>query len=110
MLEEHLSKLRYNVKSMHQLGIVHRDIKPANIMYCGSKRALVLVDFGLATEVSAVAENLHFTSYCGTSKYMSKAMKDLESEREGFINLFENDMHALELSIEEIKANNQGKT
>jgi serine/threonine-protein kinase len=40
------------VQQMHDYGIIHNDLKPSNIMIC-SDRTLRVMDFGLASDVSA---------------------------------------------------------
>jgi WD40 repeat protein/predicted Ser/Thr protein kinase len=54
----------------HRHGIVHRDLKPGNVMLDGAGRALVL-DFGLAREVSSVASAFTTGLLAGTPSYMA---------------------------------------
>ena len=57
----------------HTRGIVHRDLKPANILLTGS--GVKLLDFGLASDVSAGSETLaaltEAGTILGTAAYMS---------------------------------------
>jgi serine/threonine protein kinase len=66
-----LSVICEAVQHMHECGIVHNDLKPSNIMIC-SDRTLRVMDFGLATSVSA--RRGLFSSLApifGTPQYMS---------------------------------------
>jgi len=47
-----LLALASGIRQLHSLGLIHRDIKPANILWRGENP--VLVDLGLAKDVSAV--------------------------------------------------------
>ena len=38
------------LEHVHSQGWIHRDIRPENIIFCESKRSLVLIDFGLAVK------------------------------------------------------------
>ena len=59
------------VQHMHDCGIIHNDLKPSNIMIC-SDRALRVMDFGLATHVSARRGLFGaFVPIFGTPQYMS---------------------------------------
>jgi eukaryotic-like serine/threonine-protein kinase len=40
------------VAALHDAGIVHRDIKPENVMYLEAEERLVLLDFGIARELT----------------------------------------------------------
>ncbi|HZF56778.1 MAG TPA: AAA family ATPase [Polyangiaceae bacterium] len=48
-------KLAGTLAGVHRLGIVHRDIKPSNILYDQDTGGVHLIDFGLATRISAEA-------------------------------------------------------
>jgi len=66
------------LSTMHEAGIIHRDLKSRNIMLAdrgGSKRA-VLMDFGLAHEVSVSPSTAETTltapgTFIGTPEYMA---------------------------------------
>ncbi len=61
------------LEAAHTRGIVHRDLKPANILLTGS--GVKLLDFGLASDVSAGSETLaaltEAGTILGTAAYMS---------------------------------------
>ncbi len=42
------STLLDGIEAAHLLGVVHRDIKPENVLYDGSRKSLVVADFGIA--------------------------------------------------------------
>ena len=52
---------------VHQRGVIHRDIKPENIMRRKSDRKLVLIDFGVAKQLSERVATPR--TYCGTLGY-----------------------------------------
>ena len=55
----------------HEAGVVHRDIKPGNIMIT-AEQAPVILDFGLARNVTEDAQSLTRTGqFVGTPAYMS---------------------------------------
>jgi serine/threonine protein kinase len=59
------------VQHMHDCGIIHNDLKPSNIMIC-SDRTLRVMDFGLATRVSARRGLFSaLVPIFGTPQYMS---------------------------------------
>jgi serine/threonine protein kinase len=59
------------VQNMHDCGIIHNDLKPSNIMIC-SDRTLRVMDFGLATSVSARRGLFsRLVPIFGTPQYMS---------------------------------------
>ena len=64
-----LLQLTHGIRHLHQHGILHRDIKPSNVLVTDSDR-VVLLDFGLVTEVSA-SEASAMLRIGGTPEYMS---------------------------------------
>jgi len=60
------------LQEAHEAGIVHRDIKPANIMLEGTKRRVLVMDFGIAKAIGIQSEGLTLTGVIvGTPEYMS---------------------------------------
>src|SRR5262245_14109477 len=56
--------------AIHQRGIVHRDLKPANILFRADGRP-VLVDFGLARDITANSTLTIAGQFLATPRYMS---------------------------------------
>lgn len=44
------------VHAAHEAGIIHRDLKPDNVMYDAEKQQVKLLDFGIATDTNAGAD------------------------------------------------------
>ena len=65
-------KLASTLAEAHRLGVVHRDLKPSNIMFEPEKRALKILDFGLAFHITADETRVTRTGdILGTPMYMS---------------------------------------
>lgn len=107
LLDKLCESLTSQVTKMHQLQIYHRDIKPENILYSDRLKSLVLIDFGLSLHTSKkYPGGRQFSVFCGTIKYMSAEMANLQKEGLGFIDLAKSDLVALEKSLAFIKQRN----
>ncbi|MEP6507608.1 MAG: serine/threonine-protein kinase, partial [Gemmatimonadales bacterium] len=51
-----ISQIGAAVQASHSAKIVHRDLKPENVMYDPETRQVKLIDFGIATDVQAPAD------------------------------------------------------
>jgi serine/threonine protein kinase len=69
-LRHALAQLCRGVSALHAIGKVHRDIKPANIRVTGDGR-VVLLDFGLVTDVEHPAYLTDGEMIVGTPLYMA---------------------------------------
>ncbi len=75
------SELADAVAATHRAGIVHRDIKPENVMLEGRLRKVLLMDFGIAREVTQDGKRLTGSGVLvGTPTYMSPEQAAGDSE------------------------------
>jgi serine/threonine protein kinase len=69
---EMAAKLARAVGYAHEHGVIHRDIKPANVMVDAESGQPVLMDFGLAKELTDQSSQLsHSGQIMGTPAYMA---------------------------------------
>lgn len=91
---------------MHQYGIVHQDIKPENIMFSRELNKAVFIDFGLSAIVAEQVGHLYLTEFVGNVNYCSRQMmKCFLEDKKMEVDLFYNDLHALEGSLKAIETN-----
>ena len=69
-LRDTLVQLLSALEVMHEAGIAHRDVKPSNVLVTPEGR-VVLLDFGVATDVHAHAARTGGFSVVGTPAYMA---------------------------------------
>ncbi len=69
-LRDCLTQLVSALEVMHEAGIAHRDVKPSNVLVTEEGR-LVVLDFGVATDLRAHAGRGEMFSIVGTPAYMA---------------------------------------
>jgi serine/threonine protein kinase len=69
-LRSALRQAAAGIRALHAAGKLHRDIKSSNVLVTRSGR-VVLLDFGLVTELELAAEEDHSLAMAGTPTYMS---------------------------------------
>ena len=99
-----LKLLKKKLLILHHFKLIHMDIKPMNIMFSEEFNSLVFIDFGFSKIIS---EELGFkskSSFLGSINYCSQEMLKIGSNSSKFslIDLYYNDVHCLDVSINEI--------
>ncbi len=69
-LRSALRQAAAGIRALHAAGKLHRDIKSSNVLVTRSGR-VVLLDFGLVTELGLAAEEDHSLAMAGTPTYMA---------------------------------------
>ncbi|GBF30729.1 serine/threonine-protein kinase PK-1 [bacterium MnTg04] len=67
---DYLRQIADALMAIHDVGILHRDLKPANVMF-REDRSIVLIDFGLAKQMTLDQEITGSGEIFGTPYYMS---------------------------------------
>lgn len=96
--------LKRRIRALHKLHFVHKDIKPANILLSPSRRELVFCDFGISGFVRQPPGWRTLTAREGTREYMSPEMKSIWSRQVGWVDMYHNDMHALQITLAQLRS------
>lgn len=103
LLKNYERDLKLCMSKLHYFKMIHKDIKPENILFSPSRNHFVLTDFGVAHSVSEDHSNKTETYFEGTHHYANEEMKELlETKKQGYVNLYHNDQHALKTTISEL--------
>ena len=96
--------LRQKMQILHNFHIAHVDIKPGNIMFSQITQQLVLIDFDFSKLVAEEVGFKSLSSFAGSVRYCSPQMIRVYSSKvKCYIDLYYNDMHAIEISASQIK-------
>lgn len=76
-LRHALRELVEGVSALHAAGKLHRDIKPSNVLVTPQGRAVIL-DFGVAAELSALARGSGEAEFAGTVPFMAPEQARME--------------------------------
>lgn len=92
---------------MHRLRLVHMDIKPENIMLSPGHRKPVFIDFGLSRFVAEDLGEKSRTRFYGSINFcsadMAKCFSWANRSKDGWVDLYHNDLVCLEGSVKCIK-------
>lgn len=98
-LDQIREDLFVRLAKLHSLHIVHRDIKPDNLLFSPTRKALVFGDFGMSLLVKEGFKEKTMTSFAGTPNFCGEEMKKLLNGERGLVNLYINDLYALQESL-----------
>ncbi|XP_065363497.1 cell division cycle 7-related protein kinase isoform X2 [Calliphora vicina] len=70
----YMKNLLIALRHVHRFNVIHRDVKPSNFLYNRRKRQFLLVDFGLAQQVTASQVSLSNNNSNLTGKLESLAL------------------------------------
>lgn len=86
---------------LHSMGFVHLDIKPENMMFSPTFAKYVLIDFGLSRLIAQKVGEKTLTSFAGSLKYCSEAMRKVYlCGSKGYVDLYHNDAICLLRSLQ----------
>lgn len=81
-VQYYMKNLLIALRHVHRFNVIHRDVKPSNFLYNRRKRQFLLVDFGLAQQVSVSQMSLaaHTTGKSPTLAMPAPAVASVQSD------------------------------